>query len=151
MWEPLQATLDPGRGLPLLVGPLWWKGYRPRVHPKWEPKGTKRSSPPCRSMKVLFTAKSNLVRSYKYFNHVLKEARSHGALVMHLNSVSVTARTLFSSYRVKWTFMMSLGKHLLAVSCQFGATITCRTKNMIRSLLQQSSRQILLATAPNVA
>ena len=22
--EPLQATLDPGCGLPLLVGPLWW-------------------------------------------------------------------------------------------------------------------------------
>ena len=42
MWEPLQATLDPGRGLPLLVGPLWWKGYRPRVRPKREPKGTKR-------------------------------------------------------------------------------------------------------------
>ena len=42
MWEPLQATSDPGRGLPLLVGPLWWKGYRPRVRPKREPKGTKR-------------------------------------------------------------------------------------------------------------
>ena len=43
MWEPLQATSDPGRGLPLLVGPLW-KGYRPRVRPKREPKGTKRTS-----------------------------------------------------------------------------------------------------------
>ena len=43
MWEPLQATLDPGRGLPLLVGPLWWKGHRPRVRPKREPKGTKRN------------------------------------------------------------------------------------------------------------
>ena len=42
MWEPLQATLDAGCGLPLLVGPLWWKGYRPRVRPKREPKGTKR-------------------------------------------------------------------------------------------------------------
>ena len=39
---PLQATLDPGHGLPLLIGPLWWKGYRPRVRPKREPKGTKR-------------------------------------------------------------------------------------------------------------
>ena len=106
---------------------------------------------PCRNMKVLFTAKLNLVRSYKYFNHVLKEARSHGASIMHLSSVSMTARTLFSSYRVKWTFMMSLGKHLLAVSCQFGTTINSPTKNMIRSLLQQSSRQILLAAAPNAA
>ena len=34
MWEPLQATLDPGRGLPLLVGPLWWKGYRPQGAPQ---------------------------------------------------------------------------------------------------------------------
>ena len=44
MWERLQATLDPGCGLtvPLLVGPLWWKGHRPRVRPKREPKGTKR-------------------------------------------------------------------------------------------------------------
>ena len=24
------------------VCPLWWKGYRPRVRPTWEPKGTKR-------------------------------------------------------------------------------------------------------------
>ena len=24
------------------VHPLWWKGYRPRVRPTWEPKGTKR-------------------------------------------------------------------------------------------------------------
>ena len=24
------------------VRPLWWKGYRPRVRPTWEPKGTKR-------------------------------------------------------------------------------------------------------------
>ena len=23
--------------------PLWWKGYRPRVRPTWEPKGTKRN------------------------------------------------------------------------------------------------------------
>ena len=25
------------------VRPLWWKGYRPRVRPTWEPKGTKRT------------------------------------------------------------------------------------------------------------
>ena len=24
------------------VRPMWWKGYRPRVRPTWEPKGTKR-------------------------------------------------------------------------------------------------------------
>ena len=26
------------------VRPLWWKGYRPRVRPTWEPKGTKRDN-----------------------------------------------------------------------------------------------------------
>ena len=61
MWEPLQATSDKDiNGLVLLasavaaflasaypgdrVRPLWWKGYRPRVRPTWEPKGTKRYS-----------------------------------------------------------------------------------------------------------
>ena len=60
MWEPSQATSDKDiNGLVLLasagcrlfgerihrgdrVRPLWWKGYRPRVRPTWEPKGTKR-------------------------------------------------------------------------------------------------------------
>ena len=63
MWEPSQATLDKDiNGLVLLASAgcrlfgerrhretvyvlLWWKGYRPRVRPTREPKGTKRVIP----------------------------------------------------------------------------------------------------------
>ena len=41
-------------GLPL-VGPLWRKGYRPRVRPKWESKGTKRLAALLHGVQTIYT------------------------------------------------------------------------------------------------
>ena len=54
------------------LGPLWWKGHRPRVRPKREPKGAKRASS-CRSLTCLEQTQ------WKCWARLLRTARNYSS------------------------------------------------------------------------